>query len=341
MYLLLLIYCVSFSLFTDVDLAGLIRRASRRRWHHLRPGSRINIFVHVRTYLGFCSHFAITDFPASQPVLAAYIEFLLLSFRAPGSVRSYISGLATFHKWMGWDDSVFHSAQLKLTWRAIDLTVRHAPVRSLEIDLADLAVLMSSCSILGSRSLLFRSLLSLLFFSMVRISTLLPPTHHAFDRTRHLNFDDIVFTGSGLTLLVKWAKNLQQRANAFKIPILSNANRDICPVYALLTYLETFHSNLSGLPLFLVNVGSSAPMVPLSIALARSWLRLVVAASPLAGRYITFHSFLRGSCNQAFRSGASLSDIQFFGGWKSASVLDYLQLAPARLRVAHHLSQHI
>ena len=184
-YFSIIIHTFVFSLLSDLDLAGLIRKSNKRRWHHLRPGSRINIFIHVRAYISFCSLFAVTDFPVFQPVLAAYIEFLLLSFRAPGSVKSYISGLATFHNWMGWDTSVFHSAQLKLTWKAIDLTVRHAPCCSFALDTADLAILMSSCSILGSKTLLVRSLLSLLYFSMVRISTFLPATHSAFDRTRH------------------------------------------------------------------------------------------------------------------------------------------------------------
>ena len=146
-----------------------------------------------------------------------------------------------------------------------------------------------------------------------------------------------MFTSSGLTLLVKWAKNVQMRADAFKIPILYNDNCKICPVNALVS----FRATLSGLPLFLVNTKSSLSLIPLSVVLARSWLRSVVAASPLAGKYITFHSFQRGSCNQAFRSGASLSDIQFFGGWRSTSILDYLHMPPARLRVAHHLSEHI
>ena len=75
-------------------------------------------------------------------------------------------------------------------------------------NLANLAVLMSSRSISGSNSLLFRSLLSLLYFSMVRISTFFPATHPTFDRTCHLNLNDIVFMSSGFALLVKWANNI-------------------------------------------------------------------------------------------------------------------------------------
>ena len=243
---------------------------------------------------------------------------------------------------MGWVTSVFHSAQLKITWKAINLTVRHAPLCSPALDLANLAVLMSYCSILASNSLLFRSLLSLLNFSMVRISTFVPATHPILDRTCHLNLNDIVFTSSGFALLVKWANNIQLHANAFKIPIHCNTyNHAIFPVYTLLYYLQTFKINLSGLPLFLVNAVCSITLVPLSVVLTCSWLMSVVAASRLTCRNITFHSFQRGSCNQAFHSGVSLSVIKFFGGWRTASVVDYLQMPPALLRVPHRLSEHV
>ena len=60
---------------------------------------------------------------------------------------------------------------------------------------------------------------------------------------------------------------------------------------------------------------------PLTIHTARHWLRAVAHFFPKQGRNINVHAFRRGACANAFEQGAPLSDIQFFGGWTSNSVL--------------------
>ena len=47
--------------------------------------------------------------------------------------------------------------------------------------------------VLGRNTLMFKAFLSLLFFSMVRVSTFLPDSGCNFDHTRHLTFSDIEF----------------------------------------------------------------------------------------------------------------------------------------------------
>ena len=136
---------------------------------------------------------------------------------------------------------------------------------------------------------------------------------------------------------MKWANNFQALTSPFILPILYNIDLEICPVCSLrsLAYSEG-NARLSR-PVFKVLTLSGTSRL-LDLCTARDWLYCVVALTPLSSKFITLHSFRRGSCSSAFRSGAALSDLKYFGGWKSDSVLAYLSASPARLRVADHLA---
>ena len=56
--------------------------------------------------------------------------------------------------------------------------------------------------------------------------------------------------------------------------------------------------------------------------------------SHLAGERITIISLRKGACSAAFERGAPISDLKTFGAWRSHSVLQYLLVAPVRLRMA-------
>ena len=302
---------------------------------YLRPSSRKNLKLQIRAFLSFCTYFSLHDDALSPELLCAYIEFLLNSYPCPGTVKNFISGLSTFQTWRGLPTAVFHSFKVKQMWRAINLTVRYVPSSIHIITARELNSLLISAAVLGSNALIFRALISLLFFSMLRISSCLPPTLTTFDSTRHLNLDDILFTEFGMLIHLKWAKNLQNADSAIKVPIVKNKNEFLCPVFNIKNYLVSLCFRQPHQPLFLVGSGAT----PLDINTANRWLRLVVCNSPLAGRRVTFYSLRKGSCSAAFKLGAPLADIKIFGAWKSESVLNYLNANPARVRVAETLSK--
>ena len=312
----------------------LIARARFRRWSYIRPGTRRNLYRQFKTFLAFCLYYRLQDFPVHIDHLCAYIEFLLLNFRSPSTVKSYISGVCTLYTWLGLDTAIFRSPELRQIWRGISLTCRHTPTPSYAIDVRDLRSLVAECGVLGVNAVCFKAFLTLLYFTMVRASSFLPSAGSDFDSSRHLLWEDIHFNSSGLNLSLKWAKNLQTLTTPFVLPIFNNIDLTICPVHSLkaLAYLEG-----NTRPVFrVVTLGGTRCL--LDLPTARNWLSQVVALTPLSSKFITLHSFRRGSCSAAFKSGAALTDLKLFGGWRSESVLAYLSALPARLRVADHLA---
>ena len=307
--------------------------------NYLRPGSKKNLLVHIRTFLSFCLYYRIPDDSLDVNLLCAYIEFLLNSFRAPSTVRNYISSLATFQSWRGLTTEIFDSLQVSQLWKAIMLTVRHFPRQVHILSIAQLKILLRHAALLGTNYLLFKAFLTLLFFSMVRVSTLIPYSSTQFDKSRHMCVNDLKRTDFGYMVNIKWAKNVQNPKSAYVLPILENSDPELCPVKALDNYLETVPNSSLNRPLFMV--AGKSPCVlftPLNVRQAYEWLHAICAASPLAGLRVTFYSFRKSACSQAYRLGAQINDLKYFGAWRSAALFRYLEESPAKLRVAKLLS---
>ena len=238
---------------------------------------------------------------------------------------------------MGLDTTLFRSPELRQIWRGISLTCRHTPTPSYPIDVTELRFMVVQCGVLGMNAVCFKAFLTLLYFTMVGASSFLPSTGSEFDSSQHLLWEDIHFSPSCLNLSLKWAKNPQTLSTPFVLPIFNNPDLIICPVHALktLAYLE---GNVTPTgPVFKVLMLSGATRL-LDLPTARDWLSQVVALTPLLSKFVTLHSFRKGSCSTAFMSGAALSDLKLFGGWRSESVLAYSSALPARLGVADHLA---
>ena len=311
--------------------------AAARRANSLRPGTKKNLLNYFRVFLSFCLYYRLDPLALTPCTVCAYIEFLLNYFKCPGTVRNYISGVTTFYAWLGKDTGIFYNFQVNQMLRAMDLTLRYTPAEKHILTIPELHQLVQACKLLGCNCAMFRSFLSLLFFSMLRVSSLLPYVASSFDPTRHPLLNDVQFTQRGLRLRLKWAKNLQASKDALFVPIFKHTIQGICPVLALQTYFATLRGTLSDRPLFLVTTPKGS-VTFLTISRANLWLRLLISNTALAGQKVGFHSFRRGACNSAFNKGAPISDIKVFGCWKSDAMLGYLHQAPAQLRVASLLA---
>ena len=187
---------------------------------------------------------------------------------------------------------------------------------------------------------MFRAFLTILFYTMVRISSLIPQNSKHFDLTRHTSIADLERTSSGYVFKLKWAKNLQKNSEGFSLPLLFSSNPAVCPVVALDHYLLNLDYSNSRQPLFQFRQNSTTT-VALDIAQANLLLNQLLVANQVLSSKITFHGFRRGAVTSAFDSGSSVLDIGSFGGWKSSALLQYLGKKSARLRVARALSKLI
>ena len=82
------------------NLLYFLKKANKLRYMYIRPGLRKNLLNYLKTFLFFECHYDITIFDLTPHNICAYIEFLLHSFKCPGTVRIYVSGLSTLCAWL-------------------------------------------------------------------------------------------------------------------------------------------------------------------------------------------------------------------------------------------------
>ena len=290
--------------------------------------------------MAFTIYFAFSDFPATVGTLLCFAEFLLRSFTAAKSVLNALASVRALHVEGGFDAAAFDQPALIKWKRALPFTLRTAPAPAPPLPVTLLVQFCKFAASLGSKGRVFATLLSVTFFSMARLSSLLPVSLSGFDRSRLPCLADVSFDQHGCSLLLKWAKNRQDAAQGFRVPLLPFATEAACPVRNLYWLVRALRLAPPSTPLFSFPVSSGRSHSGFTMQLARVWLKCFnEALAPNAQRY-TFHSFRRGACTLAHERGASVSDLKSLGGWRSEAVNRYFSGDSARRRAASFLTSN-
>ena len=296
---------------------------------------------HVLLFIAFADSFGFLDFPVGARTLLAFGEFLLRTYRAPKSVLNAFASLRHFSLDFNLDVSAFQERSVLLWRRALPLTCRHSVSQAPPITLELLERLCLLSDRLGEAGLVFAGLLALLFATMARLSSFLPQYGRAFDRTRQPTFIDVRRKGGIWHIFIKWAKAHQDTSMGYWVPISPRLGSPACPVTRWLQLRQLAGGLTASGPLFWSRgsgSGGSGAKVPLSMSLAREWLRILLARLGQSDQGYTFHSLRRGACTLAFLQGATEQDIRRLGGWRSEAVQEYLPVEASRGRAARALA---
>ena len=133
----------------------------------------------------------------------------------------------------------------------------------------------------------FSALYSFLFFSLLRLSNVLPHSIHTFDPSRQLCRGDVIFSTIGATVLLNWSKTDQERQQIHTLTIQSLGESVICPIRVLQTMITLFPGNPND-PLFMIP--SNHKLLPLTDSNAR---KQIINISKMLGIHpvLTFHMF--------------------------------------------------
>ena len=232
------------------DLGRLRGAATWRCRQAFRPGTRANRKSQVLLYIAFTIHFKLQDFPAQGNTLLAYGEFLLRSYRTGKSVTNAFSLFSTFHAMHGFTVQGFANHKVQLFRRALPLTCRSIPVRAPPLPFRVLEQLCQFSAGGGEKGILFAALLASTFFTMARLSSMVPPDGQRFDKTRHLTWDDVRFEGGRVFFRVKWAKTHQAPDQGYWVPLLPVPASAACPVTCLRRARELTDGRSGDTPLF-------------------------------------------------------------------------------------------
>ena len=203
--------------------------------------------------------------------------------------------------------------------KALKLNGPFDPTLRPVMDIQNLHSLLLYCDT-APYSVIFKALYLTCFFSLLRLSNILPHSLVTFDNTRHLARGDFIQSGEGAILLFKWSKTLQDRKSTVTIHLPNLHNSPLCPIKAISLMVQQVPAS-SNDPLFTIHTARG--FVPLTDSLARKHLKKVSNVLNISPS-LTFHAFRRAGASWAFSQGIPLEHIMRHGTWKSDAIWTYL-----------------
>ena len=105
-------------------LRGQLKRSKRAAF---AEGTMKNLRWQWKLFLMFCMYFVFEPLPASIECVCLFAQFLSRSFKAPTSIRNYVSGVKTMHLLLDVPYPAKDSVELKLALRGISRNLPHVP----------------------------------------------------------------------------------------------------------------------------------------------------------------------------------------------------------------------
>lgn len=287
-----------------------------------RPSTAKTYATQFKVLLALASYLEVEDIQ-DIGFLKSFVTYLYDNGLSSRTISSYLSSIKFYFTYYNLNFKVLEHPALTLLLRSF---VINAPVRIRKqgiITIQLLSDIVQACDILQYPTL-YKALFLLAFFSFCRISNFAATSVANFQITNQFVRNDIIWGAPGAHLIIKWAKNIQDRKShqVVRIPLLKN--KLLCPVLALQTYFKAYPAS-SHAPMFF-NPSTRLPVIQSSI---RNSLAMVLSKLGIPQGFITFHSFRRSGATFAFNHHVPLESIQAHGCWKSSAVWAYLQQARA------------
>ena len=217
--------------FLEAGLAESSKRVYKAGWHR---------------YLAFCQKFSIPTSPITQEKATLFMAFLGSEGLARSTIESYLAALR--HCQLMVDPTYvapsFHMPFMNLVLRGIKRVRAHGKQRPLRLPIT-VTVLCRIKTALAQPPSSYRSIMVWVacctgFFGFLHCSKFLVPDGSKFDPSIHLLVADVEFTrGHGqdtFLICIKVAKTDQFSKGA--MVALGSTKTDLCPVAALLDYLD-------------------------------------------------------------------------------------------------------
>ncbi len=329
---------ISFLLFTDrfSHLDGLIRASIQ---HAYAPGTRSNHRTQWKAYLRFVTFYELDPVPAELSTILRFAQFLAFSKLAVPTIKNYIAGVHTLHKYL---DAPFPDLTLffpALYFKGLSKLLPHFPHQALPITPKILLQIHPYIDFKDPLSITLWTAFLLAFYTFARKANLLPPSLPKFDSLKHLTRGNISLCDSGLLVTFIFSKTLQAGGRSIKIPVASIPNSPLCPLLAFRTMTSLVSAPASA-PAFLIPtvLGTRSLTQPTFVSKLRFYLNLI----NLPSMSYSGHSFRRGGASWAFESGVPGELIKLVGDWRSSAYLQYLE-APLhqKLQASQLMASHI
>ena len=306
-----------------MDITTLHNLTRKQRHKAFRPGTVSNHKSQFLLYIRFCQHYRLQDIDPTNDTVCMYATYLSKRFVSPQSVCNYMSAVRLLHKYLAIPAPALDSFDLKLTIRAIKLSMRHTPSQRRPLTVDMLRAMCTICDGLpASIGKMLKVALLFGFCGFLRQSNLAPRQAKQFDPTRHTCRGDVLIQPPGIVVIIKWTKTQQTTDKLTLLPIPAIPGSPLDPVVAYNEMIAAVPTRSDNDPLLLLPPTSRKRIVTTS--LLQSCFRQLVAGVGGDPACFSLHSLRRGGATLAHHRGAHFLDIQRHGTWRSQAFLDYI-----------------
>lgn len=290
----------SFFLVVELDvLRGEWSRVRDLCWSVNTHKARVSQW---RRFDAFCEEFNLDPLPASVDTVGLHITYLSRSC-CYTTIKNYISGVWALHDYSGVPHVDSTSFLLKSTMLGAKRLLGCETVQATPLSPEDMCNLFKVLDMSKFSDLQFWCAVTLSYRCLLRVS-------HITESPHVLRRGDIIFTDSGMDIIIRSSKTVQFRERLQVIPIIKAGSSVLCPCEFLALYL--CRSNL----------GPDETLFPYNYNSFAAVFKRNCKAAGLTGQFTT-HSMRCGSAS-FLSTFLPLHDVKTYGNWKSWSVLLYI-----------------
>ena len=324
--------------FLDHTLLGqLTTSANQRLARGFRPNTLKNYARMFKDFLTFLVVTGLAITQVSSQILLCFMEFLVHNQMSHTNIANYMAAIRASCIIYAIPTVPFTDHRLQLFLKSLKINSNFTPTIHSSITVDTLQRIAQACTVLPHPEI-FSALYLLAFFSVLRLSNILPHSIKLFDSTRQLCRGDIIFAPTHAVLIIKWSKTLQDRKTFATVTIPVLGQSIWCPVAALQTMFNKVPGS-SNDPLF--QIFTAGRWAPLTDSRARKHLKHVSYLLNLQPP-LTFHDFRRAGTSWGFNHGVPVEHLMQHGTWKSNAVWKYISAdAAAPSVVANAFRSHL
>ena len=327
----------------DIPISALLQEAARFKDLAWADSTKKSLSSSQKAYLDFCSIYELDPMPAEPSHLTLYAVWLVISGRLKSvpSIKNYLSSVRTLHRMHGLDcPTPMSCPDLQYTLRGIARKLAR-PTKRMDPITPELMHHLLTFPALDPLTAppvhvvtldVIRLAYRVLFYSMARISNLVPNSSTSFNPRQQLTWDRVILHPGGVVLKMDLTKTIQSAARCHEIALAESIGSQYCPVAAL-KRMASIRGECNALsPVFEIpNQHGASGWIPLTrYHMDMVLTRQIMAAGLDVSRY-KFHSFRRGAIQMAIRLEPRLQLIRLQSD-HSSSAFDCYTALPASKR---------
>lgn len=281
--------------------------------HSVAQSTASNRLTQAKVYLTFSVHYGFHPLNPSGRQLCLYIQFLTNSFKAPTSVKNYLSGARTWIAQHGGALAAFATSEYLQMGFGITKRSSHTPKRAAPLEWHHIEAIANFFDATPSIPKCAKACILIGYHTFLRSSNLLAPSSTSWGSPHTVMAQDLRLCDEGLQITV-YSTKTKSDSTPVQTMIPWNSNPVLCSATAWLRYSSEVKPWILG-PAFLCDDGR-----PLTGNQLTGLMRLALhTASDINPSRVSMHSLRRGATHFALQQGLTLDQIKERGMWRSTS----------------------